>query len=470
MDEDTAKALFAERVCKIIEDAQGKVIGLKLFTGSLSPLVHLDDLVSLFNRHWNSCPAPFDLRVAKRRTDSGHTFAIEAWRTRAEATAAAKYLVTLCTWHEHDTAEGGHWLPVQVVAFPKLRTAPALEQTLAAAPGTPAATLLCSGAGRRRPQTARTQRRKNGPRSVREGLGSIVYVGSRRPRMSARVPTCCKVRFPLAARSGQVTLQAVPPGEGPTCRTCRKVRCPHANLPPPAFQALPQGRRLLLQWQPFLAHDNGLLLHSLYSGHAQKYTSEDITALGTLWGWDLGLSAEALVHLYTAHVGPLREDDGIVVLGDLILEELPRSCCLEDIVQCLMHTSALTCTAPCPQPSLRPLAIILTGPLPDCLSTWLMILTSPQCAFCTAMLGTRHCDTGFRSRCRGSLSEGLQHGQHWASWLGTLAALGREHEGWAKPCVDRAPDGLALRALLPAKTMAAQGPEECGCEVGLFST
>ena len=116
-----------------------------------------------------------------------------------------------------------------------------------------------------------------------------------------------------------------------------------------------------------------------------------------------------------------------------------------------------------------------TGDYPDrtaarLSSTWLMILTSPQCAFCTAMLGTRHCDTGFRSRCRGSLSEGLQHGQHWVSWLGTLAALGREHEGWAKPCVDRAPDGLALRALLPAKTMAAQGPEVCGCEVGLFST
>ena len=219
MDEDTAKALFAERVCKITEDAQGKVTGFKLFTGSLSPLVHFDDLVSLFNRHWNSCPAPFDLRVAKRRTDSGHTFAIEAWRTRAEATAAAKYLVTLCTWHEHDTAEGGHWLPVQVVAFPKLRTAPALEQTLAAAPGTLAATLLCSGAGRRRPQTARTQRRKNGPRSVREGLGSIVYVGSRRPRMSARVPTCCKVRFPLAARSGQVRS---------LCRQCRQVRGPLA--------------------------------------------------------------------------------------------------------------------------------------------------------------------------------------------------------------------------------------------------
>jgi len=125
MDDATAKALFAERVGTITENAQGHVTGYKLFLGSLSPLVHLKDLVALFNRHCTDFPTPFDLRVGEHRTGSGHSFAIAAWHTRAEATEAAKYLVSLCSWHEELTeltGEGGNWQPVQIFSFPK-RTA-----------------------------------------------------------------------------------------------------------------------------------------------------------------------------------------------------------------------------------------------------------------------------------------------------------------------------------------------------------
>ena len=95
MDDATAKALFAERVGTITENAQGHVTGYKLFLRSLSPLVHFTGLLALFNRHCADFPTPFDLRVGEHRTDSGHSFAIAAWHTRAEATEAAKYLVSL---------------------------------------------------------------------------------------------------------------------------------------------------------------------------------------------------------------------------------------------------------------------------------------------------------------------------------------------------------------------------------------
>jgi hypothetical protein len=124
MEAATVDALLAEHVGNITESDQGLVTGYKLFLGSLSPLVHFTDLIALFNRHCTDFPTPFDLRVGEHRTDSGHSFAIATWASKAQATAAARYLVPLCSYHEELTAtgEGGTWYAVQVFSFPK-RTA-----------------------------------------------------------------------------------------------------------------------------------------------------------------------------------------------------------------------------------------------------------------------------------------------------------------------------------------------------------
>ena len=83
-----------------------------------------------------------------------------------------------------------------------------------------------------------------------------------------------------------------------------------------------------------------LLLSSPSTGtvrpRRRRASFEDITALDHCWGWDLGLGAEALLRLYTDHVGPERvQADGTGIFGNLILEELPRTCTLQDIVHCL---------------------------------------------------------------------------------------------------------------------------------------
>jgi len=93
----------------------------------------------------------------------------------------------------------------------------------------------------------------------------------------------------------------------------------------------------------------------------RRASSEDITALDALWGWDLGLGAEALLHLYNVHVGPERVlDDGTGIFGDLILEELPRTCRLEDIVHCI--TAYLRPYMHCPMPQG---ITVTTGHYPD---------------------------------------------------------------------------------------------------------
>ena len=107
-----------------------------------------------------------------------------------------------------------------------------------------------------------------------------------------------------------------------------------------------------------------LLLSSPSTGtvrpRRRRASFEDITALDHCWGWDLGLGAEALLRLYTDHVGPERVlDDGTGIFGNLILEDLPPGCTLQDIAHCLDQVETYMS---CPMPQG---ITVTTGRYPD---------------------------------------------------------------------------------------------------------